>query len=171
MVNILGALFIMCLRIIDVSIGTVRTLMVVQGRKLYAGILGAIEVTVWLIAIRHIMIHLDNVWNILGYSIGFGLGNIIGITIEQFFGIGFIQVYIVSIHHADKLALELRKNKFGVTILPAEGGSSGYAILVVLLERKRQKELLKIIDEIDPKAFISIQSAIPYRGYFQRPGK
>lgn len=83
----------------------------------------------------------------------------------------FIQVYIASIYHANKLTLELRKNKFGVIIFPAEGGSGGCAILVVLLERKREKELLKIIDEIDPKAFISIQSAIPYRGYFQRPGK
>lgn len=59
-----------------VSISTVRTLMVVQGRKLYAGIFGAVEIAVWLTAIRHIMIHLNNLWNILGYSIGLGLGNI-----------------------------------------------------------------------------------------------
>lgn len=59
-----------------VSISTVRTLMVVQGRKLYAGIFGAVEVAVLLIAIRHIIIDLNNLWNILRYSIGIGLGNI-----------------------------------------------------------------------------------------------
>lgn len=163
----LSALMIMCMRIVDVTISTIRTLMVVQGRKYIAGLLGFIEVTIWIFAIRHIMMHIDNLWNILGYSTGFGLGNIIGITLEQKFGLGFIQAYIISIHHADKIANELRRNKFGVTILPGEGGSGGQAILVTITPRKRQKELIDLIDSIDPKAFITIQPATPYRGYIQ----
>ncbi len=162
---ILSALMIMCMRIVDVTIGTIRTIMVIQRRKWLAGFLGFLEVTVWIVAIRHIMIHIDNLWNILGYSTGFGLGNVIGITLEQKFGFGFIQVYVISMHYADNIANELRKNKFGVTILPAEGGSGGHTILVILTTRKRQGELLEIVDKIDPKAFISIQSATPYRGY------
>lgn len=161
----LSALMIMCMRIVDVTISTIRTLMVVQGRKYYAGILGFVEVTIWVFAIRHIMMHIDNLWNILGYSTGFGLGNIIGITLEQKFGLGFVQIYIISLHYADEIAMELRKNKFGVTILPGEGGSGGQAILVTVIARKRQKELLDIVEKIDPKAFISIHSATPYRGY------
>lgn len=160
-----SVLMIMCMRISDVSIGTIRTLMVVQGRKYWAGILGFIEVTIWIVAIRHIMLNIDNLWNILGYSTGFGLGNIIGISLEQRFGFGFVQIYIISMHYANQIALELRKNKFGVTILPAEGGTGGHAILVILTTRKRQKELIEIVESIDLKAFISIQSATPYRGY------
>jgi uncharacterized protein YebE (UPF0316 family) len=141
--------------------------MVVQGRKLYAGILGFIEVTVWIFAIRHIMLHIDNLWNILGYSTGFGLGNIIGITLEQKFGLGFVQIYIISLHYADEIANELRKNKFGVTILPGEGGSGGQAILVSVIARKRQREFLNVVENIDPKAFITIQPATPYRGFIK----
>jgi len=161
----LSAFMIMCMRIVDVTISTIRTLMVVQGRKYIAGFLGFVEVTIWVFAIRHIMMHIDNLWNILGYSTGFGLGNIIGITLEQKFGLGFIQVYIISRHDTDKIADELRKNKFGVTILPAEGGSGGQAIIVTVISRKRQKELFELVERIDPNAFITIQSATPYRGY------
>lgn len=162
---LLSALLIMCLRIFDVSLGTIRTLMTVQGRKYIAGAIGFFEVTIWVIAIRHIMQNLDNIWNIFGYSTGFALGTIIGITIEQMMGSGFLQLYIFSMNYADAIADELRKNKIGVTLLPGEGGSGGVAILMVLIIRKRKKELIKIIDEIDSKAFISVQTATPYRGY------
>jgi len=111
------------------------------------------------------MQNLDNLWNIIGYSTGFALGTIIGITIEQMLGSGYLQLYIFSMNFADAIADELRKNKIGVTLLPGEGGSGGVAILMVLIIRKRKKELIKIIDKIDPKAFISVQTATPYRGY------
>ena len=160
-----SAFLIMCMRIVDVTISTIRTLMVVQGRKYVAGFLGFIEVTIWVFAIRHIMMHIDNLWNILGYSTGFGLGNSIGITLEQKFGMGFIQAYIISRFYVDKIADELRKNRFGVTILPAEGGSGGQSIIVTVIPRKRQKELFDLVESIDQNAFITIQSATPYRGY------
>jgi len=162
---IFGALLIMSLRIIDVSLGTIRALKTVQGKKYAAGSIGFFEVTIWVIAIRHIMQNLDNLWNILGYSTGFALGTIIGITIEQMLGSGYLQLYVFSMNFADAIADELRKNKIGVTMLPGEGGSGGVAILMVLITRKRKKELIKIIDKIDSSAFISIQTATPYRGY------
>jgi uncharacterized protein YebE (UPF0316 family) len=165
-----SALFIMVLRIIDVTVGVIRTLMVVQGKKYTAGILGFIEVTIWAFAIRHIMLNLDNLWNLFGYSTGFALGNIFGITIEQKFGSGFVQIYVVSMHYTDKIADALRKNNFGVTILPGEGGRGGVAILVLLVSRKRHMEAIDLVESIDAKSFITVQPAFPYRGYI-RPGK
>jgi uncharacterized protein YebE (UPF0316 family) len=165
-----SALFIMILRVMDVTVGVIRTLMVVQGKKYMAGLLGFIEVTIWVFAIRHIMLNLDNVWNVFGYSTGFALGNILGITVEQKFGSGYVQIYVVSMHYTDKIADALRKNKIGVTILPGEGGRGGVAILVLLISRKRQMEAIDIVEKIDAKSFITVQPAFPYRGYI-RPGK
>lgn len=167
---IYSALFIMVLRIMDVTVGVIRTLMVVQGKKYMAGLLGFIEVTIWAFAIRHIMLNLDNLWNVFGYSTGFALGNILGITVEQKFGSGYVQIYVVSMHYTDKIADALRNNNIGVTILPGEGGRGGVAILALLISRKRQAEAIEIIENIDSKSFISVQSSFPYRGYI-RPGK
>lgn len=44
-----GALLIMAMKICDVSIGTIRTILVVQGKKYLAGIAGTIEVLIWVL--------------------------------------------------------------------------------------------------------------------------
>lgn len=84
--SIFGAVLIMFMRICDVSIGTMRTILVVQGRKYLAGLAGTIEVLIWVFAIRYIFQNLDQIQNLFGYAIGFGIGNILGITMEQKIG-------------------------------------------------------------------------------------
>lgn len=80
--SIAGGLFIMFMRICDVSIGTIRTILVVQGKKYLAGIAGSIEVLIWILAKSFIFQNLDQIPNIFGYSLGFGLGNILSINIK-----------------------------------------------------------------------------------------
>ncbi|MGE5795801.1 MAG: DUF2179 domain-containing protein [Ignavibacteria bacterium] len=165
---ILGALLIMCMRICDVSIGTMRTLLVVQGRKYRAALTGFVEVMIWILAIRFIMQHLDNIVNLFGYALGFAIGNIVGITIEQKIGLGYIQLNVISRHHTDEIVDILRKNKYGATVLPGEGGTGNVTLIMVITQRKLQREVIKLIESIDNNAFITLQASIPYRGFIQR---
>jgi uncharacterized protein YebE (UPF0316 family) len=160
-----GTLLIMLARIFDVSLGTLRMLNIVKGHKYKAALLGFIEVLIWILAIRYIMQNLDNVWNMLGYSAGFAIGTIAGVSIENRFGTGYLQLYIISKYHTDKIADRLRSLKVGVTIIPGEGSRSGVAVLVLIIMAKRRSEIIRHIEAIDPGAFISVQSAIPYRGF------
>lgn len=162
---ILGALLIMGMRICDVTIGTIRTILVIQGKKYQAGIAGFFEVLIWVFAIRYIMQNLDVILNLFGYATGFALGNILGITIEQQIGFGYVQLNIISRHFSDEIADTLRKNKIGVTILPGEGGSGGVAIIVAVISRKNQRKVIALIEGIDKSAFITVQSSLPYRGF------
>ena len=123
-----------------VSIGTLRTLFTVQGKKKLAPLLGLFESLIWVIAIRQIFSQLDNPWNIAGYGAGFATGTLIGILIEEKLAIGFHQIYVISRHHADDIADTLRKNLFGVTIIPGEGGSGGMSIITSMIKRSRLKE-------------------------------
>lgn len=160
-----GALFIALLRVCDVSLDTIRVILVVQGKKYYAGIVGFFEVLIWIFAIRYVFQHLDIIPNLFGYAFGFAMGNIVGISIEQKIGFGYVQLNVISLHHTDEIANALRKSKFGVTILPAEGGSGGVSVIVLVSPRKHQKKVIKLIESIDGKAFITVQSSIPYRGF------
>jgi len=162
---ILGALLIMIMRICDVSIGTMRTILVVQGKKYYAGLAGMIEVLIWVFAIRYIFQNLDEVINLFGYAIGFGIGNILGITIEQKIGLGFAQLNIISRSASEKIIELLRKQKYGVTVLPAQGATGQLSIIVVIVPRKFQKKLIKLIESVDSHAFITVQHSLPYRGF------
>lgn len=163
--SIFGAVLIMFMRICDVSIGTMRTILVVQGRKYLAGLAGMVEVLIWVFAIRYIFQNLDHVINLFGYAIGFGLGNIIGITIEQKIGFGYAQLNIISISLSEKIIEALRNEKYGVTVLPASGAKGNITIIVVIVPRKFQKKVIALIERIDPKTFITVQHSLPYRGF------
>jgi uncharacterized protein YebE (UPF0316 family) len=165
LITILGALLIMCMRICDVTLDTIRLILVVQGRKYKAGFVGFFEVLIWVFAIRYVMQHMNVLLNLFGYASGFALGNIIGITIEQKIGLGFVQLNIISRHFTDKIADALRKSKFGVTILPGEGGTGGVSVIVVILARKLQGKVIDLIESIDKEAFITVQYSLPLRGY------
>jgi uncharacterized protein YebE (UPF0316 family) len=165
MENILGAILIMGLRMIDVSLGTFRTIMVVQAKKYLAASIGFFEVLIWIFAMRYIFQNLDNTYNLIGYALGFSLGNILGIALEEKIALGYVQVNIISLYYAEKIADELRRAKFGVTILPAEGGSGGMSLLVIIIRRRDLKSAKKIIDAIDKKSFLTIQHSRPYRGF------
>ena len=160
-----GAAFIFLLRICDVSLGTLRTMFTVQGKKYLSAGIGFVEVGIWVVAIRQVFSQLDNPWNILGYALGFATGTFLGIVIEQKLGLGYTQMIVISKHHPDAIADALRLKKFGVTMIPGEGGSGGMALITSVIRRNRTKEFHDIVDGIDHEAFISIQSANLSRGF------
>jgi uncharacterized protein YebE (UPF0316 family) len=50
--SVLGtALLIFTLRVTDVSMGTVRTIMITRGMRKWATLIGFVEVTIWVVAI------------------------------------------------------------------------------------------------------------------------
>lgn len=96
---------------------------------------------------------------------GFGLGNILGITIEQKIGLGYIQLNIISKQHHQEIAKMLRELKFGVTEIRGEGSSGEVIILIVIIPRKVQNKTIKAIEAIDNQSFITVQHSLPYRGF------
>lgn len=160
-----GALLIMCMRIADVTIGTFRTILVVQGKKYPAAAAGFFEVLIWLIAMKFVFQNLDSTINLIAYASGFAFGNILGVSLDQKIAIGYVQLNIISKFKTDAIADALRKSHVGVTILPGEGGSGGVAILVAIIKRKDLKLVKSIIDEIDSDSFITVQHSRPYRGF------
>ncbi|MFH1196305.1 MAG: DUF5698 domain-containing protein [bacterium] len=161
----IGALLIMGMRICDVTIGTFRTILVVHGKKYFAAFAGFFEVLIWIFAMRYIVQHMDNVLNLIGYATGFALGNICGITVEEKVALGYVQVNVISKFFTDKIADDLRRAKFGVTILPAEGGTGGMSLIIVIIRRKDLAKVKKIIEKIDKEVFMTIQQSKPFRGF------
>jgi uncharacterized protein YebE (UPF0316 family) len=160
-----GAVIIMLMRICDVTIGTFRTILVVQSRKYYAALAGFFEVLIWITAMRYIIQHLDNIYNLFGYAIGFAIGNILGITLEQKVALGYCEVNIISQNHAQEIAIKLRESKFGLTTLQAEGKSGELSMLMVIIKRKFLNDLIVKVEAIDKGAFINVQMSRPFRGF------
>jgi len=74
----LTGLVILFARICDVSMGTIRTIMIVQGKSVVAFILGFVEVIIW-IAIVSTVVHNIRESPVLAvfYAFGFATGNVV----------------------------------------------------------------------------------------------
>src|SRR6516225_12109545 len=70
-------------RIIDVTLDTIRTVAIVQGRRMFAAILGFIQAIVYILAIAKVLLNMDHPVYALAYGLGFASGTYLGITIEQ----------------------------------------------------------------------------------------
>ena len=150
-------LLILISRIFDVTLGTIRIMLLSRGNRLLAPLLGFFEILIWLIAIRQIMQNLENIFCYIAYAGGFAIGNLLGVTIEQKVAIGKIIFRVVTRTDASKLVANLRLHGFGVTVLDAQGASGLVNVIYCIIDRKSIPCIIPIIEEYNPKAFYSIE--------------
>jgi len=162
---LLGALVIFCLRLIDVSMGTVRILMAVRGRRLLAGVIGFFEVTIFLVAISQVVTNIGNWWNVLGYAAGFAVGTMVGMTIEHKLAIGLAEVDIVSMGKGPEVAEALRVEGFGATEFTGAGQTEMVSMVRTVVRRREVPSVMATASATDDKAFITVQDMQnAYRG-------
>lgn len=153
---LLIALAIFAMRILDVSIGTVRVIYTIRGQRLLSATLGVIESFIWIFAISRAFKYVDTPASMIGWALGFGAGTFVGITLEKWIATGHIVIRIISPTQSRKLQAALLAEDVGVTALPGEGRSGDVFILFVVAPRRRGKHLLEVIEHHDPDAFITV---------------
>ena len=144
---------IFCARLVDVSLSTVRHILVFRGQRRIVPFLAFFEVLVWLIAITQVMANLSNVASYLGWAGGFSAGTLLGMAIEERIALGNLIVRIIIDHPPAKLYEELVENGFAWTRLDAHGRKGPVTVLFVVVARKELKHLLKLIDTQIPGCF------------------
>lgn len=148
---------IMLIRIVDVSLDTVRVIMLFRGRKITAACLGFFEVSIWLIAITAIVSRVNNWLNIVFYGLGFAAGNIVGMFIEGKMAVGQQVVRFISSEEGEKISRILRSKGFGVTEVVASGLAGPVGLGLAIAPRKKVPSLIEVIQEADPKAVVTVE--------------
>lgn len=164
----LGAGLIFLLRVSDMTFDTLRVLMVMRGKKGYAWLLGFFQATIFLIAISSVLSNLGNPLNVIGYAAGFATGNVVGMLIEERLAIGHINLTIVSSRRGAAITEYLRGKGFAVTEIPARGMDGAVTLLTCNVRRRNVEGVRKLVDEIDPDAFITAEDVRPIRRGFWR---
>jgi uncharacterized protein YebE (UPF0316 family) len=144
-------------RIVDVTLGTLRIILVSKGAKKLAPVLGFFEVLIWLIAIGQVMQNLTNVVNYIAYATGFALGNYIGIIIEHKIAIGMVVVRVITRHDATDLVNFFKKSKYGITVLDANDGYENVDVIFTVIKRSDLPRIVKVIKKFNPAAFYSVE--------------
>jgi uncharacterized protein YebE (UPF0316 family) len=165
---LLGALFIFVLRVVGIAISTLRVLAMMRGKKIAAFVAGFFEVLTYVVAIAEVVNNLDNVWNVLGYCLGFSVGTVAGMALDDRTSSGFANVRVISRYKTQSIIEEIHKAGFGATAGWGHGRGGTVGMILVVVQRKEIDKVCRIAESVDPAAFITIEDArFVRRGYVQ----
>lgn len=157
---LLTGILIFFARIVDVALGTLRTIVTVQGRTVNAFFLGIAEVIIWILVVSTVVHQIkETPVLIVFYALGFASGNVVGILVERKLAFGNIVLRIISTKRGNALANELRAVGQPVTVFVGEGMHGPVKELYVVCRRRDMKRLLTIVNSIDASAFIITEMA------------
>jgi uncharacterized protein YebE (UPF0316 family) len=148
----LQCLLIFMARVGDVSLGTLRVVMVTQGRRGRAALLGFFEVLIWVFAVSAVLANLRHAVLAVAYALGFATGNYVGLTVERWAALGHQVVRIFS-RSGHEIAERLRHLGFRVTVFEAQGRDGSVAMLYTETERRLVPMVAESARAIDPRCY------------------
>ena len=144
-------------RICDVTIGTIRILLLARGRKVLVPFLGFIEVMIWLLAARQVLLGVDNFVTYVAFAGGFATGNFVGMIIEEKLAVGLEVIRVITRKDATELFEHLKKKGYGVTCLDAQGSTGKVNLIFTVVDRSQHDKVISIINQFNPRAFYSVE--------------
>lgn len=144
-------------RIMDVSLGTMRIVMVSKGQKFIAPLLGFFEVLIWIITMSKVMQNLDNWLCYVAYAGGFAMGNFVGLMLEEKLAMGIVKIQIITKKEASELIAALTEQGYGITHHDAHGANNVVSIIHTIVKRTDLAKVEGIIRTYNPKAFYTIE--------------
>lgn len=159
-----GPLLIFGLRVVDVSLDTMRVLFAVRGKRYHAATLGFFQALIFILVVGNVIQHLGSVWHVVGYAAGFATGTLVGVAIENAVAYGLSTVRIVSTHGGVEIAHALRERGYGATEVAGFGRDGTVEIVESVVHRSHLDEVLSIVDKWDSQAFVTVEEPKVLRG-------
>jgi len=145
---------ILIINIVYVSFFTIRMILTLKGQRYLAAFISTIEVVIYVIGLGLVLDNLNEIQNLIAYAVGYGIGVIAGMKIEEKLALGYITVNVITKEYDRDLPKALRDKGYGVTNWAANGLEGDRMALQILTPRKYELKLYQTIKELDPKAFI-----------------
>jgi uncharacterized protein YebE (UPF0316 family) len=158
--TLLTGILIFLARICDVSLGTVRTIITVQGRGVVAFVLAIFEILIWITVISTVVQKVASQPILaLFYALGFATGNLVGIAVERKIALGFMILRVFTRTAGRALTERLRAVGQPVTVFQGEGMRGPVDELYIACRRRDLSRILSIVNEEDPESFYITEMA------------
>ncbi len=145
-------------KIVEITIQSLKTCMMVKGQRLKAAGLGFVECTVWGLAISTIIGTLgDDLLLLLFYCVGYATGLFLGSTIESKIALGTSNLELIANDDStEKITEYLKNNNRGYTVLEGHGSIDKMNMIFIVLPRREAPKTIKEIRRLcDNKVFVS----------------
>jgi len=165
---LLAGASIFILRLVDMSLDTLRVLYVLRGKKGLVWVLGFFQALVFILAITSVLQDIGDPLRMISYAAGFATGNVIGILIEERLAVGYSHLRIISSTYGKAIAAKLRQEGFAVTEVPASGRDGMVTLLNCNVLRRHTRKVGELVLQVDGNAFITTEDVRPVaRGFWR----
>jgi uncharacterized protein YebE (UPF0316 family) len=148
---------ILVVRVLSISIATVRYLIMGRANDVLVSAIAFFEALTFAVTFGQVTQDLSNLWNLFSYSLGFAIGTWVGMLIEQRLYTAHATINIVSMGRSLPIAQAIRAAGFGATRSSGEGERGTVGIVRTVARRRDTALIADIAQEIDPKAFITVE--------------
>ena len=160
--------FIVCAaKIVEITIQSLKTCMMVKGQRVKAALLGLLECTVWGLVISTIISTLgDNLVLLAFYSVGYAAGLFIGSTLEGKIALGTSNLQLIAKdENTAKIIEYLRAGSRGYTVFDGHGSTDKMNMILIVLPRRECGRVLKEIRKLcQNNVFVVASEVSKYAG-------
>jgi len=149
-------LFIASARVTDITLDTIRTVAIVQGRRLFAALLGFAEALIYIVAVAKVLANFDHFVYAIAYAAGFAAGTYLGITLEGRLALGE-QLVAIFTRKIDDVAPALRALGYRITEFQGRGRDGEVSALFIEVPRRQSMKLVADAHEVDDECFYLVQ--------------
>lgn len=149
----LGFVIIFVAQVIYVSIMTLRWIILMRGNRNLAAAISFFEVLIYVYALGIVVNDLSNPYKLAVYALGYAVGSMVGVRVEERLAYGFSVIQLVT-RPDSELPVILREKGFGVTTWAGRGKETERLVAIILCKRKHVPKLEKIVQDVDPAAFL-----------------
>ena len=145
-------------RILDVSIGTVRTIFTIEGKKVLSTILAFFEVLVWFYVAREAINGDFGPYVPFAYAGGYATGTLVGILINDLVNHGKMMLTVITAELDMTLCLEKNDIKYSLVNLENSFDNLERKMLLIFIDKKSVSKTVNLIRKYDPQAVITSTS-------------
>lgn len=161
---------IFIVRIIDTSLATIRTILIIRNKILISSFIAFFEILIWFLIVKEaINTPSNSILVAISYSLGFAMGIFFGILITDKAITTVISVNIVINKNRKEVLKSLSKNNFAFSVSKIKGRDliKNKDMLFIVTTNKKLNKLKKLVIDLDETAFIVAgENKFIYNGYY-----
>jgi uncharacterized protein YebE (UPF0316 family) len=160
-------LLVCCAKIVEITISSLKTCMMVKGQRFKAAALGFTECALWGLVVSTIIGTLgDDLFLLAFYCLGYATGLFLGSTLEGKIALGTSNLQLIANdENTEKILDYLKKNNRGYTVFDGKGSTDKMNMIFIVLPRKEVSRSLKEIRGIcENNVFVIASEVSRYAG-------
>ena len=160
----LWTLVIFVARVVDVGMGTIRVQFIVRRKKLPAALIGFVEVLIFILIVSRVIQDIQHWPYVLAYAAGFATGTLLGMQISEKFSKHVVQATVICNGSHDAVEAAVREAGFALTRYQGVGRDGPVDVLDVVCTPRGLGRLTRLVQDMDPKAFLYTHELAGLRG-------